>query len=312
MDKLMQAIVLRDVTKTFKGFKAVDSLNLEVKVGEIFGLLGPNGAGKTTTIRMICGLMEPTRGEIRVFGYQMPKERFKAIRIMGYMAQRFSLYEDLTVIENLNFYGALYGLSREERESRIKELLEFLELSHVANRLAGKLSGGMKQRLALAAALIHKPKLLILDEPTAGVDPPIRRAFWRYLRELNKEGVTILVTTHYMDEAENCDRLGLMSRGRLLAVGSPRELKRLVYGGDLLELAVQGVGNPVGAVKGLPYVRSVDFNNGKLRVVVDDAEVNMVSLVNRLVEEGFKVTSAVQVNLSLEDAFIKLVEAHEP
>ncbi|MCQ5374330.1 MAG: ABC transporter ATP-binding protein, partial [Candidatus Methanomethylicia archaeon] len=233
--RLMEyAIEISGLTKKFGDFVAVDNLDLRVRVGEIFGFLGPNGAGKTTTIRMMCGLMRQSKGTIRIYGYSIPEERSELIKITGYMAQRFSLYEDLSVYENMEFFGKLYGLNGENLRSRIRELLEFLDLKDVKDRLAGRLSGGMKQRLALGVALIHRPKLLVLDEPTAGVDPPIRRAFWEYLRGLNKEGTTILVTTHYMDEAENCDRIGLMNRGRLVAEGTPKELKRRVFGGDLV------------------------------------------------------------------------------
>ncbi|PNV77280.1 MAG: ABC transporter ATP-binding protein, partial [Thermoproteota archaeon] len=212
----MIAIEARGLTKKFGNFTAVDNLNLTVEAGLAFGLLGPNGAGKTTTIRMITGLIKPTAGTVKVYGHDVSSERSKVIEKIGYMPQKFGLYEDLTVEENMALFGRLYGLSKSDSLQRSRELMEFLDLKEFRNRLAGKLSGGTKQRLALAVALIHDPLLLILDEPTAGVDPPIRRQFWEIFRDLNRKGKTILLTTHYMDEAENCDKLALMSSGRII------------------------------------------------------------------------------------------------
>lgn len=232
----MLAIETLNLTKKFMELIAVNSLNLKVEEGEIFGLLGPNGAGKTTAIRMMCGLLTPTYGSVKIYGLDPFKEAGRVKKVIGYMPQRFSLYDALTVRENLEFYGLVYGLSKVERRRRIEELIASVELEGFENHQAGKLSRGMRQRLSLAAALLHRPKLLILDEPTAGIDPPLRKSLWNLFRKLNKEEVTLLITTHYMDEAENCDRLGLMSRGRLVAVESPRGLKKMLYGGDLLEL----------------------------------------------------------------------------
>ncbi|MGQ9759554.1 MAG: ABC transporter ATP-binding protein [Candidatus Methanomethylicaceae archaeon] len=287
---------------------AVNNLDLKVKVGEIFGLLGPNGAGKTTTIRMICGLMRQSRGSIKICGYRIPDERSELIKITGYMAQRFSLYEDLSVFENLEFFGKLYGMNGKELSTRINELLEFLELSDVKERLAGRLSGGMKQRLSLGVALIHKPKLLILDEPTAGVDPPIRRAFWEYLRGLNREGTTILVTTHYMDEAENCDRIGLMNKGVLIAEGTPKELKRMVFGGDIIEVVLQGcVGSDV--LSKFAMLKDVLYRDDTtvLKALLRDASRELPILLKDLDSAGLKVIAAAPMNVTLEEVFVKLV-----
>ncbi|MBC7128009.1 MAG: ABC transporter ATP-binding protein [Candidatus Methanosuratincola petrocarbonis] len=312
------AVEITCLRKVFGSFAAVDGLDLRIKKGEIYGLLGPNGAGKTTTIRMICGLMAPTSGEILVWGYRMPMERDALIRITGYMAQKFSLYEDLTVKENLEFYGRLYGIPRKELSERVSELLSFLTLEEFSGRLAGRLSGGMKQRLALGVALIHRPRLLILDEPTAGVDPPIRRMFWEYLRGLNKESVTILVTTHYMDEAENCDRIALVSRGRVVAEGTPRELKRRVFGGDLVDLTVRGHGDPASA---LPFCRVLERRatggggaeceavpEVTLRVLAQDAPREIPAMISALERAGFTVLSASPTYVTLEDVFISVVE----
>lgn len=302
------AIEISGLTKKFGDFIAVDNLNLRVRVGEIFGFLGPNGAGKTTTIRMMCGLMRQTKGTIRVYGYSIPEERSRLIKITGYMAQRFSLYEDLSVNENLEFFGKLYGLKGKNLDDRILELLEFLDLRDVRYRLAGRLSGGMKQRLALGVALIHRPKLLVLDEPTAGVDPPIRRAFWEYLRGLNKEGVTILVTTHYMDEAENCNRIGLMNKGRLIAEGTPKELKKMVFGGDMVEVVLQGHVQ-MSKFMGIANVREQSYRDGEtvLRMILKDASKELPALLRTIDGMGLKVLSAEPVSVTLEEVFIELV-----
>jgi ABC-2 type transport system ATP-binding protein len=311
--RLMEyAIEISGLTKKFGDFVAVDNLDLRVRVGEIFGFLGPNGAGKTTTIRMMCGLMRQSKGTIRIYGYSIPEERSELIKITGYMAQRFSLYEDLSVYENMEFFGKLYGLNGENLRSRIRELLEFLDLKDVKDRLAGRLSGGMKQRLALGVALIHRPKLLVLDEPTAGVDPPIRRAFWEYLRGLNKEGTTILVTTHYMDEAENCDRIGLMNRGRLVAEGTPKELKRRVFGGDLVQVVLEGYIQG-GVIKDFLNVKDLKYVGGEtvLRIILKDASKELPSMLRRLDSMGLKVQSAEPINVTLEEVFIELVTKFE-
>ena len=299
-----------DVTKKFGDFVAVNNLNLEVVRGEILGLLGPNGAGKTTTVRMMACLLKPTSGKILVDGYDAVKEPEKVKQEIGYMPQRFSLYEDLTVVENLGFYGKIYGLPSMERERKAKELLEFVELSQFGNRLAGKLSGGMKQRLLLACALLHEPELLILDEPTAGVDPPLRRRFWEYFRELNKKGVTLLITTHYMDEAENCIRIGIMNNGKLIKLGSSIELKRSIYGGDVIELQVKTSINRVEAIlSGNHDVIRIIPSGDAFLIVVKDSKKSLPAIVEALRKENVDVLSIRVVNLSLEDVFIKLTGA---
>jgi ABC-2 type transport system ATP-binding protein len=299
-----------DVTKKFGDFVAVNNLNLQVFRGEILGLLGPNGAGKTTTVRMIACLLKPTSGKIFVDGYDAVKEPEKVKQKIGYMPQRFSLYEDLTVMENLEFYGKVYGLPRAERERRAKKLLEFVELSRFGNRQAGKLSGGMKQRLLLACALLHEPELLILDEPTAGVDPPLRRRFWEYFRELNRKGITLLITTHYMDEAENCTRIGIMNNGNLIKLGSSIELKRSIYGGDVIELQVKTSINRVEAIlSGNHDVIRIIPSGDAFLIVVKDSEKSLPAIVEALRKENVDVLSTRVVNLSLEDVFIKLTGA---
>ena len=218
------AVVTHGLRKVYGDLIALDALDLEIARGEVFGLLGPNGSGKTTTIRMLCGLVEPSAGDATVVGFDVRTQAEEIRGHIGYMSQRFGLYDDLTVAENLRFYATVYGLHGQERSTRLKQHMDALGLAPRARQLAGTLSGGWKQRLALACATAHRPEMLFLDEPTAGVDPAARRAFWETIHQMAADGVTILVTTHYMDEAERCRRLAFLSRGRLIAVGSPSEV----------------------------------------------------------------------------------------
>lgn len=218
------AIEVENLTKKFGAFTAVDNISFKIPKGSIFGFLGPNGSGKSTTIRMLCGVLHPTSGKGLVMGRDIVKDTEEVRQNLGYMSQRFSLYEDLTVEENLNFYGGIYGLNKETIDSRKKELIQMANLAGKEKSLAGTLSGGWKQRLALGCALIHKPRLLVLDEPTAGVDPVSRRVFWEIIHVLAGQGITILVTTHYMDEAESCDVVGFIFNGKIINIAPPQEL----------------------------------------------------------------------------------------
>ncbi len=222
--KMIYAIEVENLTKKFGSFTAVDNISFRIPKGSIFGFLGPNGSGKSTTIRMLCGVLTPTSGKGTVMGLDIEKDPEGVKQNLGYMSQRFSLYEDLTVEENLDFYGGIYGLSRDVRNERKRELILMANLSGKEKNLAGTLSGGWKQRLALGCSLIHKPQLLILDEPTAGVDPVSRRVFWEIIHALSKQGITILVTTHYMDEAESCDIVSFIFNGRIINTAPPQEL----------------------------------------------------------------------------------------
>jgi len=228
------AVETRNLTRRFGALTAVRQLTLRIEEGEVFGLLGPNGSGKTTTIRMLCGLLEPSEGQATVAGIDVTAAPEPVKQRIGYMAQKVGLYEDLTTAENLDFYAGIYGLRGAAKQGRLAQVAAFLDLGERLGQLAGELSGGWKQRLALACALIHEPALLFLDEPTAGVDPAARRRFWRTIHALAQAGTTVLVTTHYMEEAEQCGRLAMMSRGHLIALGSPAEVAAQV-GGRTLE-----------------------------------------------------------------------------
>ncbi|MFZ5966614.1 MAG: ABC transporter ATP-binding protein [Bacillota bacterium] len=220
------AIQIKNIRKQFGDFTAVEDISFDIPSGKIFGFLGPNGSGKSTTIRMLCGVLTPTSGSGTVLGYDIVKDAEKIKQNIGYMSQKFGLYEDLTILENLNFFASIYSISNGEKKARIEEILDLCGLRGRENTIAGVLSGGWKQRLALACSLLHRPKLLILDEPTAGVDPVSRRIFWEVIHTLANTGITILVTTHYMDEAESCDILGFIYRGKLITLGTVEEIKK--------------------------------------------------------------------------------------
>lgn len=235
------AIEVENLTKKFGTFTAVDNISFKIPKGSIFGFLGPNGSGKSTTIRMLCGVLSPSSGRGVVMGYDVVKDTETVRQNLGYMSQRFSLYEDLTVEENLDFYGGIYGLNKKVRDERKKELILMANLAGKERSLAGTLSGGWKQRLALGCALIHKPRLLVLDEPTAGVDPVSRRVFWEIIHALAGQGITILVTTHYMDEAESCDIVGFIFNGKLMNIAPPQELINQENARDLEDIFISYV-----------------------------------------------------------------------
>src|SRR5262245_951490 len=265
------AVEMENLTRKFGDFTAVDRVSLRVAPGEVFGFLGPNGSGKTTTIRMLCGLLTPTSGTGRVLGLDIGRESEAIKASIGYMSQKFSLYSDLTVLENLQFYADVYGIARAERAARIAELIEMAGLTGRERELTSNLSGGWKQRLALACAIVHRPRMLFLDEPTGGVDPDARRAFWELIYELAQDGVTVFVTTHYMDEAEHCNRIGLMYSGRLVALDTPATLKRSAISGEVLEIEGTPQEQARMLAEAIPGVREVAPHGARLHAIVDDA-----------------------------------------
>jgi len=304
MDRI--AIKTSGLTKSFGRTKAVDSLDLEVLQGELFGLVGPDGAGKSTTMRLLTGIMRPTSGAAWVAGHPIPGEEELVKERIGYMSQRFGLYEDLTVIENILFYADLYGVPARERPPRIERLLGFSNLAPFQDRLAGNLSGGMKQKLGLACALIHAPEVLFLDEPTGGVDPVSRRDFWRILYDLLREGVTILVSTAYLDEAERCTRIGLMNEGRLLVVDEPLQVRKSLPLSmeEILTPDARAARDIVSAEAG---VESVTIYGDRLHVAFREEGV-VDRVVERLTSEGITTTSRRAIVPSLEDVFIALTK----
>ncbi|MCL4503344.1 MAG: ABC transporter ATP-binding protein [Deltaproteobacteria bacterium] len=302
------AIVVNNLSRHFNGFKAVDSISFEVKRGEIFGFLGPNGAGKSTTIRMLNGLLLPTSGEGRVGGFDIIRESDRIKQHIGYMSQRFSLYEDLTAEENLNFFGGVYGLPRERLRERITEVLQLVGLEERRHALTRTLPLGLKQRLALASAIIHEPSILFLDEATSGVDPISRRNFWDLIYAMAAQGVTILVTTHYMEEAEFCDRLVLIFKGRIVAQGTPRELKAEVKE-TILAVHPDDLDAALNLIKKLPgTVEAAVFGDG-LHVAVTEPKAGERDIEATLKEHNLALRRPIEpVRPSLEDAFIAVIQ----
>jgi ABC-2 type transport system ATP-binding protein len=294
--------------RRFGDLVAVRDVSLTVRRGEIFGVLGPNGAGKSTTIRMLCGILDPTGGRGTVVGHDIQKEPERIKERIGYMTQRFSLYEDLTVQENLEFYAGIYGLSYGRRRKRLEQVLESSGLGPRRKQIAGTLSGGWKQRVALASSTIHEPPLLFLDEPTAGVDPLSRREFWETINQLSADGTTVLVTTHYMDEAERCHRLAFIFRGRLLGVGTPGEMvaaRRL----GVVELDVERAVDAVAALRGAPEVDEVMHLGQLLRVATRGVENPEAWVRARVADRAGTIRSLRSVRASVEDAFVSTVRA---
>ena len=298
------AIQVMGLTKKFGDFIAVNNISFEVPRGEIFGFLGPNGAGKTTTIRMLLGLLTPTSGSAKVIGYDVVKESEALRKRIGYMSQKFSLYNDLTVEENLNFYGGVYGVRGRKLRERKKYILEMAGLIRRERELTKNLSGGWKQRLALGVAIIHEPEVLFLDEPTAGVDPISRRAFWELIYELAEEGTTILVTTHYMDEAEHCQNLVFIQRGNLVAKGPPEVIKVEQMHGNVVEIDCDDASQAVPLLRELNVFEEVALYGALIHVVTNNTSEHIPLIEKTLTRHGLTVTSVERIAPSLEDVFI--------
>jgi len=305
------AIVANGLTRRFGEFVAVDGVSFEVTPGEVFGLLGPNGAGKSTTIRMLCGLLVPTAGRAVVAGHDVAREGERVKERIGYMSQRFSLYEDLTVAENIDFYAGIYGLRGARRVERGAWVLAMSGLASRSADLAGTLATGLKQRLALGCALLHEPPVLFLDEPTSGVDPVSRRRFWDLIYSLAASGVAVLVTTHYMDEAEYCDRLALIDAGRIAAEGTPRELKGDRRVGEVVEIVCARPQDAMGSLEGLAGVQDAALFGRGLHLTVTDAGAVLPGVRGALESAGFAVERAEPIPPSLEDVFVA-VARHTP
>ncbi len=305
------AVTLKDLSKRFGDFVAVDRLTLNVKKGEVFGFLGPNGAGKSTTIRMLCGILAPTGGSGTVAGLDIIREAEKVKASIGYMSQKFSLYEDLTVEENIDFYSGIYRIPPEKKRERKEWVIDMAGLSEHRNSRTAILSGGWKQRLALGCAILHEPPIIFLDEPTSGVDPISRRNFWDLIYHLAERGVTVFVTTHYMDEAEYCDRLGLIYRGELIAVGTPEELKTRFMAEDVIEVLCDRPHEAMQNVEQLPGIKHAALFGKGLHVVTEQADRSISLIAEKLEEQGFAVSRVEKIIPSLEDVFVSLIEARD-
>ena len=305
------AVILRELEKRFGDFTAVNRISLEVDRGEIFGFLGPNGAGKSTTIRMLCGILQPTAGSGTVAGFDIDRQAEEIKKNIGYMSQRFSLYDDLTVEENIDFYSGIYRIPPEKKRERKEWVLHMAELMERRDSRTSTLSGGWKQRLALGCAILHAPPIIFLDEPTSGVDPLSRRNFWDLIYQLAADGVTIFLTTHYMDEAEYCDRLGLIYRGELVALGTPEELKTRHMAEEVIEVACSQPQEALGLITPLPAIGYASLFGSKLHVVAEKGEHTPEDLRRVLEKNGIRIDTIERVLPSLEDVFVSLIEARD-
>lgn len=301
----LPVVLVENLTRRFGDFVAVDHISFEIQPGEVVGYLGPNGSGKTTTIRMLLGLLAPTEGGATVLGFDAFRQSAQVRERAGYMSQKFAIYDDLTVWENLEFYGGVYGITK---RSRIQDTLDHVGLTGHEATLTRELSGGWRQRLALGIALVHQPKLLFLDEPTSGVDPTARRAFWDLIYELAAEGVTVMVTTHYMDEAEYCNRVGMMRDGKLLAMDTPLALKEKFIRGDIWEVVAEPLLDGLNTLSATEGVQRAGLAGDHLRVIADPG-LGDEKLHKLLKRSGLEVASIVRGEPTLEDVFLSLAKS---
>jgi len=305
------AVETRELFKRFGAFVAVDHVNLVVRRGEIFGFLGPNGAGKSTTIRMLCGLLQPTSGEAIVGGLSVATDSELIKERIGYMSQKFSLYDDLKVEENIDFFSGIYGVPRERRVERKAYVLRMAGLEERSTSMTRLLSGGWKQRLALGCAILHEPRILFLDEPTSGVDPIARRTFWDLIYQLSAAGNTIFVTTHYMDEAEYCHRVALMYRGKIIALGTPAELKASLAHHHILHIEVSDVLSSMKLLEKMPGISDVAVFGGGLHVTAAEGAAFIPHIRAALEGAGLRVLEIEQILPSMEDVFVAMIEEEE-
>ncbi len=302
-------VVAEDLVKRFGNFVAVDHVSFRIASGEIMGFLGPNGAGKSTIIRTLCGLLRPSSGRAIVAGIDVARDPEGVRQHIGYMSQKFSLYRDLTVEENLEFFGGIYSVPRAELRERMRFAIDMAGLAGREQAMVGTLAGGWLQRLALGCAVLHRPPILFLDEPTSGVEPASRRRFWDLIHNLASEGVTVLVSTHYMEEAEYCHRIALINHGRLIATGSPAKLKQTGIGGDLLLLECDALGPMLEALQHAPNVRDCSVFGDALHLLVDNAEKSLAEIPDFLASKGLHPRRISRISPSLEDVFVQLIAA---
>jgi ABC-2 type transport system ATP-binding protein len=307
----MSAVSVKDLERRFGDFVAVNKVSFDVAEGEVFGFLGPNGAGKSTTIRILCGILTPTTGGGTVAGFDVATQPEQIKERIGYMSQKFSLYEDLTVEENIDFYSGIYRIPNGKKRERKEWAIEMAGLAEHRRSRTAILSGGWKQRLALGCAILHEPRIVFLDEPTSGVDPISRRKFWELIYELTARGVTVFVTTHYMDEAEYCDRLGLIYRGELVALGTPERLKTDLMPEDVLEVACERPQDAMAEIERIDGVKEVALFGRELHVVAAGGAAVASRLRDRLGASGYRVERVEKITPSLEDVFVSLIQARD-
>jgi ABC-2 type transport system ATP-binding protein len=305
------AVSVQNLEKKFGDFVAVNRISFEVKEGEIFGFLGPNGAGKSTTIRMLCGIIPPTSGSGKVGGFDIIKEQYKIKEHIGYMSQKFSLYDDLTVEENINFYSGIYKIPAKEKKERFAATVRTAGLEGKQGQLTSTLAGGWKQRLALGCALLHNPRIIFLDEPTSGADPLTRANFWGVIKRLSSEGVTIFVTTHYMDEAENCSRMVLIYHGAIIAQGSPQEMKTVSMKNEVLEIALPNAQDWLEKLSKLEGVKEAALFGADIHAVVYDAGRSVPEIEAFLRQAGIAEFGLRKILPSLEDVFVSAIENYD-
>ncbi len=306
-----KAVTVQGLEKRFGNFVAVNKVSFEVSKGEIFGFLGPNGAGKSTTIRMLCGILSPSAGAGAVGGFDILTETEKIKAHIGYMSQKFSLYEDLTVEENIDFYSGIYRIDPARKRERKEWVIEMAGLKERRHSRTSVLSGGWKQRLALGCAVLHEPPIIFLDEPTSGVDPIRRRQFWDLIYELSGKGVTVFVTTHYMDEAEYCDRMGLIYRGELIALGSPEQLKNELMQDEILEVLCERPQDAMAELEKLESVKEVALFGRGLHIVTQESDKAAEEVEQLLRSLEYTITRVERIRPSLEDVFVSLIEARD-
>jgi len=305
------AVSVQSLEKKFGDFTAVNRINFEVKAGEIFGFLGPNGAGKSTTIRMLCGIITPTSGSGEVGGFDIIREQHKIKENIGYMSQKFSLYNDLTVEENINFYSGIYKIPQKDKKERLETTVRTAGLEGMEDKLTATLAGGWKQRLALGCALIHKPRIIFLDEPTSGVDPITRANFWGIIKGLAAQGVTIFVTTHYMDEAENCNRMVLIYHGTIIAAGTPQEMKTNVMKNEVLEITLADAQAWLEKIAQIEGVKEAALFGANIHAVVYDSSKAIPAIKDFLQQAGAGESSVNKILPSLEDVFVSSIEEYD-
>jgi len=305
------AVSVQSLEKKFGAFTAVNKINFKVKRGEVFGFLGPNGAGKSTTIRMLCGIISPTGGSGQVDGYDIIKEQYKIKEHIGYMSQKFSLYNDLTIEENINFYSGIYKIPQAEKKERFAAVIRSAGLEGMEKNLTATLAGGWKQRLALGCALLHKPRIIFLDEPTSGVDPITRANFWGIITELASQGVTVFVTTHYMDEAENCNRMVLIYHGTIIAMGTPQEMKTNCMKNEVLEITLPNSQDWLEKISKLDGVKEAALFGSNIHAVVYDSAKALLAIKEFLQKEKIEKSGVNKIMPSLEDVFVSSIEEYD-